>query len=198
MNDKKARRDIAYRPSPAFKDKLTMAETAGVGLACFFAAMICAVIQTGFFLSFRPFGCAPDLCMALSLAVGLKFGPKCGGIVGLISGFFVDSLAAVGFSLAIPFYLSLGILIGILAEPESGVNLPPFPLFLLGLVCGSGAISAASLINILMNYSMPGPAQLFLGSLLPQFLSDLVFGPAVYPPVALTLRLLQKKQRFVK
>ena len=197
MDSKKVspRISAGHRP-PVFKDRLTAAELIAVGAACFFASLICAVIQTGFFSVVRPFGCAPDVCLALSVAVGLKFGSKCGGVVGLMSGFTVDALSASGFSLAIPIYVVFGIVMGMLSDIESGTDLPHIVIYIIGLFCGALVLAAASILGMLVSYTSLGFADMLTRSVLPRLLLNMLAGLALYPCVLLTAKLIRKKQGF--
>lgn len=196
MSNKKPSSAAPARRAYAFKDKMTPAEKIFFGLACALSAFLTTIIQTCFFFNFRPFGFAPDLCLALSAVSGLKFGPKCGGIVGLLAGFFVDAFSSQGFSLAIPFYLLLGVMMGLLSADGSGVSLPHFPLFLVGMAVGTVISALSSVFNICMTYSSFNIADIAFRTVVPEALCTLIFSVTVYPPAALVSRILKKNQGF--
>lgn len=157
-------------------------------------AFFTAIIQTCFFFNFRPFGLAPDLCLALTVACGVKFGPKFGGIIGLMSGFFLISFSAPGISLAVLFYTLVGIAMGILASPESSSRLAPFPLFLAGVVCGAAIIGLSDLVRICVVHSAAPIASYIFRTVLPEILCTLLFSTVTYLLTAIASRHLRKRQ----
>lgn len=177
-----------------FNDKMTGGETVFFALACGGAAMLTAVVQTSFFFNFRPFGFAPDLCLALAAVCGLMFGAKCGGIVGLLAGFFLDAFTFSGFSLAIPFYLIVGIVMGLLALPESGLNLAKFPLYLVGVSAGALVNAVAFVFWACITYSSFNIADLIFKTAMPELLCTVIFSMAVYPLGSFVSYLIKKKQ----
>lgn len=177
-----------------FKDKMTASEIVVFAGSSVFVAFLTAIIQTGFFFNFRPFGFAPDLCLALAAAAGIKFGPKCGSIVGIAAGFFIDAFSATGISLSIPFYLLMGIVMGLLAQPASSVNLPHIPLFSLGILGGTLVSALGSLLAILVTHKSPDLAVILSHSILPEMLCTLIFSATVYPFAVLISRIVRKKQ----
>lgn len=167
-------------------------------IACF-TAFLTAIIQTCFFFNFRPFGFAPDLCLALTVACGIKFGPKFGGVIGLAAGFFVGAFSAPGLSLAALFYMLMGISMGIFASPESASRLSNLSLFLAGTICGATIIGLGDVIRICIIHSAAPVFIYFFKTVLPEMLCTLVFSPAFYLPSALLARHLRKRQgRSVK
>ena len=147
-----------------FNDKMTSSELVFVGLGCAVAALLAAVIQTSFFFNFRPFGFAPDLCLALTVVSGLLFGAKCGGVVGL------------------------------LALPESGLSLAKFPLYLLSVAAGGSVYAIAFVFWSCITYSSFNIADIIFKTALPELISTLVFSVAVYPLGMLVLKFIKKKQ----
>jgi hypothetical protein len=163
---------------------MTTLEKAVFVLACALFAMLTAVVETSFFHSFRPFGYAPDLCLALSVATGLKFGAKCGGIVGVMAGFFVDSFADVGLSLSVLLYFAIGVVAGIVSAMEAGRGLNGFLMFLGSMVAAIGAGSMLTLIiECILHFDMSILA--VISRTVAESICTFVFAPAVYLPVAL-------------
>ena len=185
------------RRAYGFKDKMTLGEKIFFGSACTLAAFLTAIIQTSFFFNFRPFGFAPDLCLALSAAVGVKFGPKCAGIVGLLSGFFVDCFSSSGVSLSIPFYIAVGLLMGFMTWEGSVINLPHFLTFLIGTGGGALAYGFLSTVVICLKFSSFNIGDVLFKTVLPEILITVAFSLAVYPTVALVYRIIRKKQGFL-
>ena len=158
------------------------------------AAFLTAIIQTCFFFNLRPFGFAPDLCLALTVACGVKFGAKFGGIVGLCAGFFISAFSAPGLSPAAIFYTLVGLAMGILASPESASKLSPLPLFLVGVACGAAIAGLGDLIRICIVHSASPIAIYIFKTLLPEAFCTLVFSPFVFAVAAIIARNLRKRQ----
>ena len=182
------------RRAYGFKDKMTVSEKIFFVAAFVLSAFLTAIIQTCFFFNFRPFGFAPDLCLALTVAVGVKFGHKSGGIIGLLSGFFIDCFSASGFSLAIPFYVILGIAVGFLAGESAGINLPSLVIFALGVLSGVLADSFLSTVGICLTFSSFNIGDVLFKTVLPEALCTALFSILVYAPVALFFLIIKKKQ----
>jgi len=173
---------------------MTLLEKTLFILACTIVAMLTAVIETSFFYSFRPLGYAPDLCLALAVASGLKFGPKCGGIVGVMAGFFVDAFASVGFSLAIPIYLALGVVSGIVSAMKAGRGAGGFLLFVSSVAAAIGLRALLSIIlESLLHFDMSIVAA--ISRTLSESVCTFIFAPAVYFPVAVLCRAVKKRTR---
>lgn len=179
--------------APRFKDKMTASEKFLFGLACTAAAFFTAIIQTCFFFNFRPFGFAPDLCLALTVACGIKFGPKCAGLVGLLSGFFLDTFSASGISLAIPFYILLGITVGIFSGEGSETNLPHIIIFIIGVIGGAAVSGFATTIHILLTYSSFIIGDVLFKTVFFEALCTVIFSFAVYPFAALVSKAVKNK-----
>ena len=181
------------RRASRFKDKMTVLEKILFGFACAAAAFFTAIIQTCFFFNFRPFGFAPDLCLALAVAAGIKFGARCGGLIGLLSGFFLDAFASNGFFLAIPFYMMLGVIMGLLASSDSETGLPHIPAFISGTAVGAVVSGLASTVKICVTYSSFNVADVIFKTVLPEIFITVLFSFTVYSLVALVSRLIKDK-----
>lgn len=160
--------------------------------ACVLASFLFAVIQTSFFYSVRPFGYAPDLCAALAVATGYKFGPKCGGIIGVMSGFFVDAFASVGFSMAIPLYLVLGCLSGILSLSGAFSRLGGIVVFFGEMLI---TVTVCTLLTVIaecvLRYDMS--IIVAISRAVGESACTLIFSPLVYLPTAAVCRALKKR-----
>ena len=92
-----------------------------IALSCIvavFAAMIVASFQCGFFSVVRPFGLAPDLCIAFVAASGLLCGSRFGAVTGIAVGFFIDAMSVGGISPNIILYFLCGAAVGLFRVPE--------------------------------------------------------------------------------
>ena len=163
--------------------------------AIFTAVFFTAIIQSGFFVGFRPFGAAPDLCLALSVAVAFRWGAKKGAVVGILSGVCLDAFTETGLSLLISFYFLLTVAIGLFAEDR---NAKSFVLF-------AGAISLSAILRALLSFlelclSSPSfsTGKVLTGVLLPNLLITVVFSPILYFAVLLTDRIFGRKDRTTR
>ncbi len=164
-------------------------------LAIFVAVFFTAIVQTGFFLKWRPLGASPDLCLALCIAVSLKWGAKKGAIVGIMSGFCIDAFSSVGFSLLIPFYFIISIIIGLYVE---GKNTSGFPVFI-------SITPIATLLRVLLTFfelciSTPSfsATATFVYVLLPHFIVTLIASPLFYLSVTLIEKLFGKDDKTTR
>ena len=164
-------------------------------IAIFVAVFFTAIVQTGFFLEWRPLGASPDLCLALCIAVSLKWGAKKGAIVGIMSGFCLDAFSSVGFSLLIPFYFIISIIIGLFAE---GKNTSGFSFFI-------SIAPIATLLRVLLTFfelciSTPSfsASATFVYVLLPHFIVTLAASPLFYLSVILIEKLFGKDDKTTR
>ena len=144
-----------------------------IALLSFFAA----IIQSGFFVSFRPFGTAPDLCHALVLAIALKGDVKCGALAGLFSGFFLDCLSTEGISLLIPFYFLIGVSVGLISE---GKNQKGIPTFLVAVLVGAIVRGVLVLLEMCLTLSSFNLWYAIKGAIAPYVVATLIFSLGGY------------------
>lgn len=158
------------------------------------ASFLTAIIQTCFFFNFRPFGFAPDLCLALTVACGVKFGSKIGGVIGLAAGFFLSAFSASGISLAALLYTIIGITAGILASPETASRFSPISLFFLGTAGGAAINGLIGLVSICVFQSTAPVVSYIFKTMFPEMFCTLAFSPAVYLLAAALAHNLRKRQ----
>ena len=164
-------------------------------LAIFVAVFMTAIIQSGFFSEFRPLGVAPDLCLALSVAVALRWGAKNGAVVGIMSGFCLDCLSKTGFSLLIPFYFLLAVSVGLFAEDKNAR----------GFVFFGGAMAVSALLRALLSFlelCLESPAfstgKVLTGLMLPNIFITLILSPLAYLSVLLADKLFGKRDKTTR
>ena len=148
-----------------------------------FVAVLVASFQSGFFSAVRPFGKAPDLCLAFSVASGMLFGARFGAVSGVAVGFFIDALSVGGLSLNIPFYFICGAVSGILALPE----IRPFRDILRYLATLSSACLAKQiLLSLWVVLTSPSidVGSIVLELILLELLCTTVFSFIVYLPAS--------------
>ena len=155
------------------KNRTELIKWGAIALLSFFTA----IIQSGFFVSLRPFGTAPDLCLALVLAIALKGDARCGAICGLFSGFFLDCLSTEGISLLIPFYFLIGVSVGLISE---GKNQKGIFTFLITALVGSTVRGMLILLEMSLTLSTFSFWRAISDAFVPYVLATMVFSPCGY------------------
>lgn len=198
MNNTPFSADLTEKAArPPIKRQLRRLSTRDAILIFAVAAIVSfftAIIQTCFFFNFRPFGFAPDLCLALTVACGIKFGPKFGGIIGLSTGFFIGAFSAPGLTLAALFYTLLGIAMGIFASPESASGFSHLSMFFMGTLAGAAIVGLGDIIKICVIHSAAPLATYIWNTVFPEIFCTLIFSPLIYFITALISRNLRKRQ----
>ena len=164
-------------------------------IAIFVAVFFTAITQSGFFLSFRPLGVAPDLCLALSVAVALRWGAKKGAIVGIMSGVCLDAFSETGISLLIPFYFLLSVAVGLYTEDKNAKGLPFF----------AAAMSVSAVLRALLSFlelCLSNPSfstgKVVTGVVIPNILVTLLFSPALYFAALLVDKLFGRRDKTTR
>lgn len=176
------------------KRKMTSREAVFLFGSMVAVSFLTAIIQTCFFFNLRPFGFAPDLCLALTVACGVKFGSKTGGVIGLAAGFFLSAFSASGISLAALLYTVIGIVAGVLAAPETASKLSGFSLFLVGTLGGASINGLLGLVRICVIQSAAPVVSYIFKTVFPEMLCTLVFSPIIYLLAAIVAQNLRKRQ----
>ena len=141
------------------------------------AAFFTAIVETGFFLNFRPLGTAPDLSVALVTAVALRYGMKKGAVCGIMSGFFGDAFSQSGISLLIPFLFALGIIAGMLSESKGSFGFGSFMATVLAASFAKGALTVFELCLTAFSFDFGG---IIVSLVLPHIFITLVFSPLMF------------------
>ncbi|MCI6502399.1 MAG: hypothetical protein MSA49_04105 [Clostridia bacterium] len=158
--------------------------------ACTAAAFFTAIVQTGFFMEFRPFHASPDLCLALVTAIFLFFGVRPAAVTAVAGGFFLDALSSDGISLRIFFYLLALGAFWFLRERRRR------PIFFTFLLDTAGA-AAVHFFLILLKTAVLEPLRLwdtFLKFFLPNVLCTVLFAPLPFLLIWL-IAAIRKKNR---
>lgn len=175
-------RPSTYSPSSHSPDELCFGGPLSISVACAVAvlsAMIVSAFKVGFFFEIRPFGTAPDLCMALVISSGMLFGSRFGGVVGLASGFFIDAMVTGGFSLNIIYFTVCGIISGHLRIPEPR---PIKDLWRFLAVLSSAMGVRQFFLSLLVIVSSPsiGPLRLMIDIILREVFCTALFSVPIY------------------
>ena len=185
---------LSYAERSRLSKKATATEAAILYSLVSAVSFFTAIIQTCFFFNFRPFGFAPDLCLALTVACAVKFGSKIGGVAGLSAGFFLGAFSSPGITLASLFYTVIGIVVGVVASPEVSAKLSHFSIFILGVGSGAALSGLSGFIRICVTHSTAPLATYVAKSVFPEIFCTVLFSPAVYLLTAIVARQIRKKQ----
>lgn len=168
-------------------------------LFSFFSSLIVASFQSGFFSVVRPFGTAPDLCLAFTVACGILFGSGYGAVTGIASGFLIDALSLGGFSVNVMIYFVCGALVGSFRMHE------PRPFkdvwrYAVALVASVGAKKMLEILWVVLTAPTLDASKLFSDLLVRGSLCTVVFSFIVYIPTVAAFciyrRAVISKNRF--
>ncbi len=137
-------------------------------------AVVCVLFQVSFL---DVFGKTPAIALALVCAVGFHNDERLGGVIGLCSGFLLDMLGGVGFSLSPLFYMLSGYLCGYFPRIFLRRNFPSYMIY----TCIAGVCRACL---TLMYYTLRTRSfniiQIFSKTLVPEFFAFIVCVPLTY------------------
>ena len=155
------------------------------------SSMLVASFQSGFFSVVRPFGIAPDLCLAFTVACGILFGPGVGAVAGISSGFFIDALSSSGISASVIIYFLCGTVVGAFRMPE------PAPLkdiwrFLVSITAACAAKKILETLWIVLTAPYLDASQLLNDFIIRGIVCTLLFSPLAYAPTAAFLSIRRR------
>lgn len=152
--------------------------------AAVLSSLLVASFQTGFFSVIRPFGVAPDLCLAFTVACGLLFGSRFGALAGAASGFFIEAISSGGIPISIILYLVCGALTGLLRTPEPRPfrDILRYPVVLIAVCVSIQFISALWAILTARNLQI---ANIFINLFGKNVICTTLFSGLVYLPVSI-------------
>ena len=143
------------------------------------SSMLVASFQSGFFSVVRPFGIAPDLCLAFTVACGIS------------SGFFIDALSSSGISASVIIYFLCGTVVGAFRMPE------PAPLkdiwrFLVSITAACAAKKILETLWIVLTAPYLDASQLLNDFIIRGIVCTLLFSPLAYAPTAAFLSIRRR------
>ena len=159
------------------RDTTLLLRRAFVYFAVAFAA---AMLQTSFLAFLRPLGAVPDIVLLLSLGVGYFCGAEKGGIMGVLSGVIAYSLGDVGLAFLPLLYALVGVVAGLLVECFFAGKLAVWCLYVFCAAAIKGGYSLACCVLFSGELQL---WQVLWRTLVPEFVTTLVLGAAVYYPV---------------
>ena len=156
---------------------------------CALLLVFFALLQTTVFARFRPFGAIPDLMLPLCLAVGMTERSRWGAIFGIAAAFVIESLGNSAVSVLAVLYMLAGYLAGCLTT-ELFRDAPATRAVCTLAACGLHMLTTLFVLYVTVEGIRFGDAM--LRSVLPEFLSSLVFAPIPHAVAWLVLRPFHK------
>lgn len=139
-----------------------------------FIICILSVMQTSFVkINSNPIG----LTLLFVSAVGMIFGERDGGVVGLIGGLIVDCLGGGIIYIAPLVYAMTGYICGICVSRFLQRNLPSYIVYMLIVGIVKQAVNIFYFVMLSDNFNL---MQIFVTNLVPDYLTFIIFSPAVY------------------
>lgn len=140
----------------------------------FIALSVFSVMQTSFVkVNSNPVG----LTLLFVSAVGMLFGERDGGIVGLIGGLIVDCLSGGVIYTSALIYAVIGYLCGICVSRFLGRNLPSYIVYMLVVGIAKQATNVLYFVMLSDNFNL---LEIFVKRLVPDYLSFIIFSPIIY------------------
>ena len=153
-----------------------------------FVSCTLAVMQTSFVkINGNPIG----LTLLFVSAIGMLFGERDGGIIGLISGLIVDCLGGGIIYIASLVYAVIGYLCGICVSRFLQKNLPSYIVYMLIVGLVKQAVNLFYFVMLSDNFNL---MQITVGILIPDYLTFVLFSPAIYLIAYLIYRIFNYKK----
>ena len=149
-------------------------------LVYFLIVFAAALLQTSFLAVLRPLGAVPDLMLLVALGAGYFCGAEKGGIMGIAAGVAAYALGDVGLALLPLLYMLVGAAAGLLVDNFFAGKFAVWCIYVFGAAVIKGGYS------LLCCVIFSGELQLWAvlwRTLIPEFLTTLILGAAVYYPI---------------
>ncbi len=117
-------------------------------IAWFFWLFFVALMQTGVFARYLPFGAVPELVLPCVIAIAIYDGERSAVICGIMGGVIIDSLGSGGFSASALVYMLLASAVAVLTH---SVLSRDFLSWLISSVCSLLAASLAGALYAAVN-----------------------------------------------
>ena len=152
--------------------------------------IILAVLQVSLFSRFQLLGATPDLMICTVLCLGFFGGCYMGAVTGIAAGFLIEAIGSTGIVLLPLCYLFCGYIAGYFAKTLNQRN------FLSYLVYLALTLLFRAVITILyacMTYRDVNLPIILLQSVLPEMLVTAIAGLALFLPLGLFSRWIEKR-----
>ena len=156
--------------------------------------ILAAVLQTTLMGRIRPFGIVPDLTMLTVVAIAYFCGRETGAITGIAGGFLIDAMGGGRVSVMPLVYLLLCYAVGHYAR---AVIPKRFTVYLIMIGVAVIVRSGVTILLASLQYSSFSLPHLLLYSTLPEILITGAIGAALYFPLRLFCRVLDRRRRII-
>lgn len=150
-----------------------------------FLIVLFAVLQTTIFARFRLFDSTPDLVLAVVLAIAIKDKMVKGAAYGVLAGFIIDSIGAVGFAVQPLFLGAIGLVAGYFAEVRFSDNVAVRAIYIT-----AAAVLKAMLTVMMCALTINGfvLSEVFAEAVIPEFFTTIIFCAIPFSAVWLCTR----------
>ncbi len=149
-------------------------------LVYFLIVFAAALLQTSFLAVLRPLGAVPDLVLLVALGAGYFCGAEKGGVMGIAAGVASYALGDIGLAFLPLLYMLVGAAAGLLVDNFFAGKFAVWCIYVFGAAVLKGGYS------LLCCVIFSGELQLWAvlwRTLLPELLTTLILGAAVYYPI---------------
>ncbi len=150
---------------------------------------ILAVMQTSFVkIDDHPVG----LVLLFVSAVGMLFGERDGGVLGLIGGIIIDSLGGGVIYISPLVFALIGYLCGICVQRLLSSNFPSYLVYMLIVGIIKQAVNLLYFVMLSDNFNL---MQIFIYTLVPNYIAFVLFSPLVYGIAYLLYKAINYKKK---
>ncbi len=153
---------------------------------------ILSCMQTSFF---KLFGSPVGLAFLFVLATGFLFSEREGAIIGTVGGVIIDSLGGGVIYLSPLVYMLIGYFCGFLSKKFLSRNLPSFLVYALMAELIKQVVNLLYFVMLSDNFNL---MQIFMYSIVPDYISTVLLSPALYGAVLGLYKLIniQRKKKL--
>ena len=151
--------------------------------------IICASLQVSLFGRFKLFGAIPALMLCIVLCIAFFRGKYAGCITGIAAGVLIEAIGIHGISLLPVIYMIFGYVVGHYSRVISPRH---YTVYLIYLACGLGLRCFVTFGYACLTYEYINLPQILICAVLPELLGTAIIGCALYYPIKLLCKLLDK------
>lgn len=156
-----------------------------------FLIVLFAVLQTTVFVRFRLFSSTPDLVLAVVLAIAIRDKMIGGAAYGVLAGFIIDSIGAVGFAPNPLFLGAIGLFAGYFSQVRFSDNIAVRAIYIV-----AAALLKSMLTLMMCALTINGfvLSEVFVTTVMPEFFTTVIFCAVPFSAVWLCTRSLDGRK----
>ncbi|MBQ8309435.1 MAG: rod shape-determining protein MreD [Clostridia bacterium] len=151
--------------------------------------ILCSTLQVSLFGRFKIFGAVPDLMLCTVLCIAYFRGKYAGSITGIAAGVLIEAIGSQGISLLPVVYMVFGYVVG---HYSRAIHPKRYTVYLIALACGLCLRAFVTVGYTCLTYELINLPQILLCAVLPEMSGTAIMGCALYYPVQLICKLLDK------